>query len=103
MSDLVLVDRVKEIQKAVEGAKEMILQAPLPSRDEGMKLMYAHAIVLQQATMALLMESNTMSGHKQLVRMELAAKLGREATTAFGILLKLMPEEKVISQVEVSE
>lgn len=99
MDDLLIIEQVKEIRKAVKNAKELTLQAPMPVIEDGLKLLYAHAIILQQVTMSLLMESRVVSGQKQVVRLELAAKLGREATQAFAMVMKHLPKEKTLESV----
>lgn len=97
MDDLTLVDELREIKLAVSRTSELIKNAPMPSRDEAIKLAYAHAVIFQQAAMALLVEAKATAGHKQIVRLDLAAKMGGEATKAFNLVMKHLPKGAVIS------
>lgn len=96
IEDLTLVDELREINLAVSRTSELIKNAPMPSRDDAVKLAYAHAVIFQQAAMALLVEAKATSGHKQIVRLDLAAKMGGEATKAFGLVMKHLPKGVVI-------
>ena len=96
MNDLQLTSQMQAVSEAVASAKQLIKEAPTPSRTEAVKLAYAHGVILQQVTMSLLLEAKAMSGHKQLTRLDAAAKLGKVAADSFAMVIKHLPKEQVI-------
>ena len=96
LNDLQLTSQMQAVSEAVASAKQLIKEAPTPSRHEAVKLAYAHAVILQQVTMSLLLEAKALTGHKQLARLEAAAKLGKDAADSFSMVIKHLPKEQVI-------
>lgn len=95
-SELPVESHVRQIKAAVAHARQVVKDAPQPTHAEFVKLIAAQAVIFQQASMTLLMESRVVVGQKQVTRLQLACSLASEANKAFKLVLPHLSKEQVI-------